>query len=112
MGYLYTDTTLSIYVRGISACFFPDGTAQLKQPGTKSFEVVYARTKAFPSSVIRPGNGTDPLDLPKSKLETLVKGTIWRDAHFAGKSFIQIAREHQCSRSYVMQLIDKSLDIR
>ena len=62
--------------------------------------------------VIRPGNGTDPLDLPNSKLEALVKGIIWRDAHFAGKSFIQIAREHQCSRSYVMQLIDKSLDIR
>lgn len=62
--------------------------------------------------VIRPGNGTDPLDLPKSRLESLVKGTIWRDAHFAGKSFVEIAREHQCSRSYVIQLIDKSLDIR
>lgn len=62
--------------------------------------------------VIRPGNGTDPLDLPKSKLEALVKGTIWRDEHFAGKSFKQIAHEHQCSRSYVIQLIDKSLDIR
>ncbi len=58
------------------------------------------------------GNGADPLDLPKSKLEALVKSTIWRDAHFAGKSFIQIAQEHQCSRSYVMQLIDQSMDIR
>jgi len=62
--------------------------------------------------VVRPGNGADPLDLPKSRLETLVKGTIWRDAHFAGKSFVEIAREHQCSRSYVIQLIDQSLHIR
>lgn len=62
--------------------------------------------------VVRPGNGTDPLDLPKSRLESLVKGTIWRDAHFAGKSFVEIAREHQCSRSYVIQLIDQSLHIR
>lgn len=62
--------------------------------------------------VVRLGNGSGPLDLPKSKLESLVKGTIWRDEHFAGKSFVEIAREHQCSRSYVIQLIDQSLHIR
>ena len=58
--------------------------------------------------VIRQGDGTDALDLPKSKLESLVKGTIWRDEHFAGKSFIEIAKNNNCSRAFVIQLIDKS----
>jgi site-specific DNA recombinase len=61
--------------------------------------------------VIRPGDGKDFLDLPKKKLEYLVKGTIWRDAHFSGKPFIEIARENNCSRSFVIQLIEESFKI-
>jgi len=61
--------------------------------------------------VIRPGEGKDVLDLPKSKLEDLVKGIIWRDAHFNGKSFIEIANENDCSRSLVLQLVRQSFEI-
>lgn len=32
--------------------------------------------------VIRPGDGKDFLDLPKKRLEYMVKGILWRDAHF------------------------------
>jgi site-specific DNA recombinase len=60
--------------------------------------------------VIRSGEGKDPLDLPKASLEALVKGIIWRDEHFRGRSFAEIAKENNCSRSYVMRLIDKSLN--
>jgi len=59
--------------------------------------------------VIRSGDGKDLLDLPKNKLKTLVKGVIWRDAHFRGKSFVDIAKENSCSRSLVLQLVQRSL---
>ena len=58
--------------------------------------------------VIQPGDGKDFLDLPKKRLEYLAKGIIWRDAHFSGKSFIKIARENNCSRTFVQQIIQKS----
>jgi hypothetical protein len=61
--------------------------------------------------VIMPGDGKDFLDLPKKKLEYLVKGIIWRDAHFSGQSFLEIARANNCSRSFVRQLIGKSFKI-
>lgn len=61
--------------------------------------------------IIRSGDGKDPLDLPKNQLETLVKGIIWRDEHFRGKSFIQIAQENACSRSLVLQTIYKTFEI-
>lgn len=60
--------------------------------------------------VIRGGEGKDPLDLPKVSLEALVKGIIWRDEHFRGRSFAEIAEENNCSRSYVMRLVDRSFN--
>ena len=61
--------------------------------------------------MIRSGDGKDPLDLPKNRLESLVKGIIWRDEHFGGKSFNEIAMENDCSRSFVLQTIQKSFEI-
>jgi hypothetical protein len=60
--------------------------------------------------VIRPADGKDFLDMPKRKLEYLVRGIIWRDEHFSGKLFLEIAQAH-CSRSFVKQLIQQSFRI-
>jgi site-specific DNA recombinase len=61
--------------------------------------------------MIQSGENSDPLDLPKAELENLVKGIIWRDEHFQGKSFMTIAQENNCSRSFVNQLIQQSFEI-
>ena len=61
--------------------------------------------------MIQSGDGKDPLDLSRNRLESLVKGIVWRDAHFGSKSFIEIAQENNCSRSYVLQTIQKSFEI-
>jgi len=58
--------------------------------------------------VLRLGDGKDPLDLPNNKLEALVKGVIWREEHFKGKSFRQIAKADNVNESYVRQLINRS----
>lgn len=57
------------------------------------------------------GSCADPLDLPPAALENLIKGIIWRDEHFQGKSFEIIAKENGCSRSFVSKLIQKSFEI-
>jgi hypothetical protein len=61
--------------------------------------------------VIRPGDGSDFLDLPKIKLEYLAKGILWRDEHFNGKSFLEIAQANNCSRTFVRYLIAQSFKI-
>lgn len=75
-------------------------------------EMPYHTKRAHRGAVmIRPGNGKDPLDLPKPQLEALVKGIVWRDQHFAGKPLQVIATENNCSRAQVYKLIQQSLEI-
>lgn len=75
-------------------------------------EIPYHTKRAHRGAVmIRPGNGKDPLDLPKPQLEALVKGIVWRDQHFAGKPLQVIATENGCSRAQVYKLIQQSLEI-
>lgn len=86
------------------------------QPDDKSghyrIEIPYHTKRAHRGAVmIRPGNGKDPLDLPKPQLEALVKGIVWRDQHFAGKPLQVIATENDCSRAQVYKLIQQSLEI-
>jgi len=33
---------------------------------------------------------------------------IWRDEHFKGKSFRDIAKDNNCSRAYVLRLVGES----
>jgi site-specific DNA recombinase len=81
------------------------------ETGIHSCTIPYHTKRARKGAVvIRSGEGKDPLDLPKSKLADLVRGIIWRDEHFKGKTFAEIANENKCSRSYVMQLVDKSFN--
>lgn len=75
-------------------------------------EIPYHTRRAHRGAVmIRQGDGKDPLDLPKTRLEALVKGIVWRDEHFSGKSFHQIATENGCSEAQVGKLIQQSFEI-
>lgn len=77
--------------------------------GTHSITLPYHTKRARRGAVvIQTGDKNDPLDLPKSKLEMLVKGIVWRDEHFRGRTFAEIAKENNCSRSYVMRVVDYS----
>ena len=77
--------------------------------GIYSTSIPYHTKRARRGAVmIQTGDRDDPLDLPRSKLEMLAKGTIWRDEHFRGRTFAQIAKDNNCSRSYVMRLVDYS----
>lgn len=51
----------------------------------------------------------DPLDLPAPQLKALVKGTIWRDEHFAGMSMRDIAKREGTDERYIRRLINRSL---
>lgn len=83
----------------------PSGTAN----GLHSITVPYHTKRARRGAVmIQRGDKNDPLDLPKNKLEMLVKGIIWREEHFRGRPFAEIAKENNCSRSYVMRVVDYS----
>ena len=73
---------------------------------TIPYHTKHARTGAV---VIRPGEGKDILDLPKDKLKALVKGIIWRDAHFGGKTLREIARAERLDESYVRHMVERSL---
>ena len=68
----------------------------------------YTKRACRGAVVIQTGSEKDLLD---RKLEPLVKGIIWRDEHFRGKPFIEIARENNCSRSFVVRLVHQSLEI-
>jgi site-specific DNA recombinase len=62
--------------------------------------------------IIRAGEGKSLLDMPKDKLRSLVRGTIWRDAHFAGKTLREIARAEGIDETYVHKLVERSLHAR
>lgn len=55
-------------------------------------------------------NRYDPLDLPPETLKRIVRGTIWREAYFAGQSLHDIAREGSHGRNYVRRCIVESLN--
>ncbi len=77
--------------------------------GMHCISISYHTKRARRGAVmIQTGNRNDPLDMPKNKLEMLVKGIIWRDEHFRGRTFAEIAKDNNCSRSYVMRLINYS----
>jgi site-specific DNA recombinase len=53
----------------------------------------------------------DPLDIPVPQLKALIKGTIWRDEHFAGMSMRDIAAREGTDERHVRRLITNSLTI-
>jgi DNA invertase Pin-like site-specific DNA recombinase len=59
-----------------------------------------------PESVLK-----DPLDLPPERLKRLVKGIIWRDEHFDGKTIKDITKTGGHSPNYVRRCIHESFDL-
>jgi len=108
--------SIKLYVsaQNLASCINAD--LSLSLPMQESFvhqiQIPYHAQRARKGAVTMiSGDGSDSLDLPASRLESLVKGIIWRDEHFAGKSFLEIAEANKCSRSFVIQLIEKSFQI-
>jgi len=54
----------------------------------------------------------DPFNMADYKIKNWVKGTIWREMHFQGKTIAQIAKSESVGLSYVHRLIDQSFDVR
>ena len=53
----------------------------------------------------------DPLDLPQHELRNLIRGIVWRQQHFEGMTFLEIATRENCSETLVGNLIHRSLEI-
>ncbi len=58
----------------------------------------------------KPG-GKDPLDLPQHELRNLIRGVVWRQQHFEGMTFAEIATRENCSQTLVGKLIHQSIEI-
>lgn len=58
----------------------------------------------------RPGE-KDPFDLPQHELKNLIRGIVWRQQHFEGMTFLEIATRENCSQTLVGNLIHQSLEL-
>lgn len=86
----------------------PDQPEESIQPLVVPYHTKRAQRGAV---VIQQGDGKDPLDLPKNKLEALVKGVIWRDEYFRGRSFREIAKVEQVDESYIRKIVSYSFQL-
>lgn len=59
-----------------------------------------------------PSAQKDPLNLPSGELRNLIRGLIWRDEHFQGKTIRDIASRERFSEGHVGQCIFKSLEFK
>lgn len=53
----------------------------------------------------------DPFNRPEHEIQKWVKGVVWREQHFKGKSISEIARDENIDMRYVSRLITQSLQI-
>ena len=61
--------------------------------------------------IIKPENSENSvLDLPPVQLKNLVRGTVWRDQHFAGATLRDIAKQENLSEAGVRKIIMGSFD--
>jgi len=104
--------TIEVRTKGLAVCINATMNTEVATGDTDkiySLVVPYYTKRACKGAVmIQTGDEKDLLD---RKLEPLVKGIIWRDEHFRGKSFVEISRENNCSRSFVIRLVRQSLEI-
>lgn len=80
---------------------------------TITINTAYKTSRAKRGSVIinSPARSqNDPFDIPTDQLKRIVRGTIWRDEHFAGVPIKQIAQEGGHSENYVNRCIHESFD--
>lgn len=86
------------------------GLATCTEEKIHSLNVTYHTKRARRGAVmICGGDGSDPLELPKHKLASLVKGAVWREMHFSGHAITQIAATEGITPRYVRTLIEQSM---
>lgn len=63
-------------------------------------------------TIIRPDQGKkDMFDLPPQELRNLIRGFVWREAHFGGDTLEQIAAREGFSDAFVGRLIRRTLEV-
>lgn len=79
---------------------------------TKEMNVPYITRRAHRGAIViqtyKPDAEKDLLDLPSGELRNLVRGLIWRDEHFQGKTIRDIASREGFSEGYVGKCIQIS----
>lgn len=104
--------TIDVSAKDAAACIESKMGIMVSIQGetTHQLQVSYHTKRTHRGAVaILGGDGTDPLDIPRSHLESLVRGVIWRGEHFSGHSFRAIARKIGVDESFVRKLINQSL---
>lgn len=104
--------TVDVSAKNLAACIdeglgivFP-----IQEDTIRQLQVPYRAKRAHRGAVvILGGDREDPLDIPKSRLGSLVRGVVWRDEYLKGLSFRRIAKVNKVDESYVRKLIDMSL---
>ena len=82
---------------------------------TQPYEIAlpYTTKRALKGvTIIKPDQGTkDMFDLPSQELRNLIRGFVWRDAHFKGDTLEQIAAREGFSDAFVGRLIRRTFEV-
>lgn len=82
---------------------------------TQPYEIVlpYTTKRALKGvTIIRPDQGKkDMFDLSPQELRNLIRGFVWRDAHFKGDTLEQIASRESFSDAFVGRLIRRTFEV-
>lgn len=76
-------------------------------------QIPYLTKRAFKgTTILRPDQKKkDMFDLPPQELRNLVRGFVWRDAHFKGETLEQIATREGFSDAFVGRLIRQTFEV-
>lgn len=110
--------SLIIKVNRAVLCHYLEKTLELKlsQPvEVQSYEITlpYIAKRALRGvTIVRPDQGKkDIFDLPPQELRNLIRGFVWRDAHFNGDTLEQIAARESFSDAFVGRLIRRTFEV-
>lgn len=109
--------SLVIKINRSGLCCYLEKVFELKivDPAeTRPYEIAlpYKTKRALKGvTVIRPDQGKkDMFDLPPQELRNLIRGFVWRDAHFGGDTLEQIAARECFSDAFVGRLIRRTFE--
>jgi hypothetical protein len=81
----------------------------------QEIKISYITRRAHRGSVIieadKTAEGKDSLDLPPGEFRNLVRGLIWRDEHFKGKTIRDIALKEKFSEGFVGKCIFRTFEL-
>jgi DNA invertase Pin-like site-specific DNA recombinase len=109
--------TIELKIQEIIRLLSETGICSLPQDGVQEIKEVqasYVTRRAHKGSIIIDAdsrNAEDPLELPVHELKNLVRGLIWRDEHFGGKTIREIAMQEKLSDGFVGQCIFKTFEL-